>query len=96
MEQKTTRQKIARKLELTVDGFTPIDLANQLEDDITESEVLEHLEHVSQSHNLAVIPPECEKCGFNNYDKYLNIPSGCPECNADAHSIKPPVFKIQE
>lgn len=93
--RRTTRQHIRRQLEFGQASATG--LAEQIED-ADAADVLEHIEHISRSletveEELLVSPPVCKDCGFDGFDKLLNIPSQCPDCRSG--NIEEPLFKIR-
>ncbi|MEE6211338.1 transcriptional regulator [Salarchaeum sp. III] len=93
MPERTTRERIADALR--EDPGTPSSLATEFA--ITAHAALRHVEHVAKSldgtdEELLVRPPECEECGFNDFDDPLNLPSRCPECKHEG--IEEPAFKI--
>ncbi len=65
--------------------------------DIRTSTALTHVEHIARSldgtdEQLLVAPPECEECGFSDFDDLTNRPSRCPECKAE--SVSEPAYRI--
>ncbi|GAA0653789.1 transcriptional regulator [Salarchaeum japonicum] len=93
MPERTTRERIADALR--EEPATPSSLATEFA--ITAHAALRHVEHVAKSldgtdDELLVRPPECEECGFNDFDDPLNLPSRCPECKHEG--IEEPAFKI--
>lgn len=86
MDDSTTRQRIKRILRYR-EGVSPTSVANSLEEDLSAPEVIDHIGHISKSleqedESVLVAPPECKECGFDGFDKLLNIPSKCPECRS--------------
>ncbi|MFB6197206.1 MAG: transcriptional regulator, partial [Halobacteriaceae archaeon] len=95
MAEKTTRQVITDRLREK--ALTPTQLSSDL--GISTGSALSHLQHVASSmeqtnEQVIVRPPECEECGFSNFDDLLNVPSRCPECNSER--VKEPAFRITE
>lgn len=93
-ERETTRQQIATHLRSK--PTPPGTLAKEF--GIRSVDVLSHVEHLSKSldptdENLLVAPPECQNCGFSNFDDLINRPSRCPECKSE--SVNEPVFTIE-
>lgn len=65
--------------------------------DVTASDALGHVRHVARSleatdEQLLVAPPECEDCGFTDFDDLVNRPTRCPDCKSEA--VVEPAFKI--
>lgn len=101
--ERTRREWLRRLLELSSGGQTPSDLAKALADErdvrMSPSEVADEIDHIAQSlehedGDMLVAPPECRQCGFDGFDKPLNVPSKCPECRSTA--VLEPRFKIAE
>ncbi|MDG5776958.1 transcriptional regulator [Haloarculaceae archaeon H-GB2-1] len=91
---RTTRQRLADRLREEVK--TASSLAREFE--VTANTALTHVEHVARSldsgdEELLVAPPECEDCGFTEFDDLVNRPSRCPECKSEA--VSEPAFKIE-
>lgn len=91
METKTIRENIIDM----IDGYgaSPRELSQNL--GIEEDRVFDEISHIKKSlddRSVYVIPPECNNCGFNDFDNILNNPSKCPDCRND--SLSQPVFKI--
>lgn len=90
---RTTRQRIADRLrDETMAAGT---LAREF--DVTTSDVLRHVQHIARSleptdEQLLVAPPECEDCGFDEFDDLVNRPARCPDCKSE--SVSEPAFKI--
>ncbi|MFB6254721.1 MAG: transcriptional regulator [Halobacteriaceae archaeon] len=94
-QEPTVRKKI--KKALTSRPYAPSTLADEF--GISLQAVLNHIEHIKRSldttnQQLLVRPPECEKCGFNEFDDLLNVPSRCPNCKSEM--IIEPVFQIEK
>ncbi len=92
---KTRRERIVQFL--SNQTMTASELAAAV-DANTES-VLADIRHVASSlqstdAELLVAPPECEECGFDEFDDPANRPSRCPECHAE--SLSDPTFTIRE
>ncbi|MFC4548945.1 MULTISPECIES: transcriptional regulator [Halorussus] len=90
--ETTTRERIAAHLRETT--ATPSALAAQF--DVTASLAVDHVRHVARSlddEQLLVAPPECEECGFSDFDDPANRPSRCPECKHE--SLTEPHYKIE-
>jgi predicted Zn-ribbon and HTH transcriptional regulator len=90
---RTTRQRIADRLR--DEPMAAGSIANDFE--IPTSTALTHVEHIAKSlepteEQLLVAPPECEACGFTDFDDLTNRPSRCPECKAE--SIAEPAYRI--
>lgn len=103
MDSQTRRESIRQALKLSIDGATPDDLRDHLYAehgaDLSETEVLNELDHVRQSLKnedieLLVRPPECRDCGFDRFDNHLNVPSRCPQCRSEW--IAPPAYLIDD
>lgn len=65
--------------------------------EIRAGDVLSHVEHISRSldatdEQLLVAPPECEECGFTDFDDLINRPGRCPHCKSEA--VADPAFAI--
>jgi hypothetical protein len=92
--ERTTRQRIADFLrQESADAST---LAAEF--GITTPSALSHVEHIAQSlagtdEELLVAPPECQDCGFDEFDDLTNRPSRCPECKSE--NVSDPVFRIE-
>ena len=91
--EETTRERIAAHLRETT--ATPSALAAEF--DVTASLAVEHVRHVARSldgdEQLLAAPPECEECGFHDFDDPANRPSRCPECKHE--SLTEPKYKIE-
>ena len=91
--ETTTRERIAAHLRETT--ATPSALAAEF--DVTASLAVDHVRHVARSlgddEQLLVAPPECEECGFRDFDDPANRPSRCPECKHE--SLTDPHYKIE-
>lgn len=90
---ETTRERIAAHLRET--AAPPSALAREF--DVTAPVAVEHVRHVARSlsdddEQLLVAPPECENCGFDEFDDPANRPSRCPECKSE--SVEEPEFRI--
>lgn len=65
---------------------------------VSEKEVYAHLEHIQRTISnrgltLAIVPPECRKCGFifRKREKFKK-PGRCPVCRCE--TIQEPLFSI--
>jgi predicted Zn-ribbon and HTH transcriptional regulator len=92
--ERTTRQRIAHFLRH--DSAEPSTLAAEFE--ITTPAALSHVEHIAESlerteEELLVAPPECQDCGFSEFDNLINRPSRCPECKSE--NVSDPLFTIE-
>ncbi|GGN86280.1 transcriptional regulator [Halomicroarcula sp. F13] len=90
---RTTRQRIADRLR--DEAMAAGTIANTFE--IQTSTALTHVEHIAKSldatdEQLLVAPPECERCGFTDFDDLTNRPSRCPECKSE--SVAEPAYRI--
>ncbi|MFC6862430.1 transcriptional regulator [Halomicroarcula sp. GCM10025817] len=91
---RTTRQRIADRLrEGPMAAGT---IARTFE--IQTSDALTHVEHIARSldatdEQLLVAPPECDACGFADFDDLTNRPSRCPECKHE--HVSEPAYRIQ-
>ena len=90
---RTTRQRIADQLR--DEAMAAGTIANTFE--IQTSDALTHVEHIAKSlestnEQLLVAPPECEECGFADFDDLTNRPSRCPECKSEA--VSEPAYRI--
>jgi predicted Zn-ribbon and HTH transcriptional regulator len=92
---ETLRQAILRHLR---DGpLTARELSERVQ--ISEKEVVPHLDHLRQSlrradERLVLEPAECLACGFRfRKRRRLTKPSACPRCRAQR--IDPPVFHLE-
>jgi len=90
---RTTRQRIADRLR--DETMAAGSIANSFE--IPTSTALTHVEHIAKSldstdEQLLVAPPECDECGFTDFDDLTNRPSRCPECKAE--SVTEPAYRI--
>ncbi|MFC7077408.1 transcriptional regulator [Haloarcula halophila] len=90
---RTTRQRIADRLR--EEAMAAGAIATTFE--IQTSDALTHVEHIAKSleptdEQLLVAPPECEECGFSDFDDLTNRPSRCPECKCE--SITEPAYRI--
>lgn len=91
---QTTRRAIAEHLRET--AATPSELAEAFT--IARSTAIDHIEHLARSlrpteEQVAVRPPHCQDCGFDEFDAILNVPSRCPACNSER--IAEPVVRIE-
>jgi len=91
---RTTRERITDRLRETALPAGAI----AREFDIQTATALEHVEHIAQSlagtdEQLLVAPPECEECGFSDFDDPVNRPSRCPECKHEG--VTEPVFRVE-
>lgn len=91
---RTRRQRLADRLRSG--PATPSELSAEL--DVPVSTVLGELGHVAQSlqgtgETVAVRPPRCRDCDFDQYDDLLNVPSRCPTCRSER--IAEPVFRVE-
>jgi len=92
--ERTTRERITDRLrEEAMQAGT---VAREF--DITTSDALAHVEHISKSlaetsEQLLVAPPECRECGFNEFDDLINRPSRCPDCKSE--SVEEPLFRVE-
>jgi hypothetical protein len=101
-DEDTRREEIKELLLHSVTGMSPDSIAKRLstrEYTVSESEVLEHIEHIRKSLRneggiLRGQPPKCRECEFENFRNMINIPSQCPECRST--SILQPRFKIEQ
>lgn len=102
VEEQTTRQAIQEFLEKSINGASPERIVQYFdrvyEEDISESEVLNHIDHLRQSQEhkswqLFVRPPECLECRFDEFHDVVNIPSRCPNCRSER--IQEPAFDIE-
>lgn len=97
MDERTTRQQVEDIISHSFDGVTPQDIVNTLDsDEVDERDVIPHIEHIKESRDVMVLPPECRQCGFNNFNKLLNFPSQCPECRESNSVITDPVVQFSE
>jgi predicted Zn-ribbon and HTH transcriptional regulator len=92
--ERTTRERIADRLREETLSATAI----AAEFSLSTSATLTHLEHIAESFSdgdgqLLVAPPECGDCGFNGFDKRLNVPSRCPECHSE--NVSPPAVRVE-
>jgi len=92
--ERTTRQRIADFIRDRPAQASA--LADEF--DVTTGDVFTHVEHIAESlegtdEQLLVAPPECDDCGFDEFDDPVNQPSRCPECKSEA--IEEPVFTIE-
>jgi len=90
---QTTRQRIADRLR--AEPMAAAGLARAF--DIPASDAIDHVTHISQSleptdETLLVAPPECEDCGFTDFDDLINRPGRCPDCKSEA--VTDPTFTI--
>ncbi|MEF8786823.1 MAG: transcriptional regulator [Haloarculaceae archaeon] len=91
---RTTRERIADRLR---DQPLPAGtLAREF--DIRAATALDHVQHIARSldgtdEELLVAPPECEQCGFTDFDDLVNRPSRCPECKNEG--VAEPVFSVE-
>jgi predicted Zn-ribbon and HTH transcriptional regulator len=90
---RTTRQRMADRLR--EEPLAAGALAREFS--VTTSDALDHVEHLSKSleatdEQLLVAPPECEDCGFDDFDDLCNRPSRCPACKS--HAVTQPAFTI--
>jgi predicted Zn-ribbon and HTH transcriptional regulator len=90
--EETTRERIASHLRETTAPASA--LAREF--DVTASAAIDHVRHVARSltdEQLLVAPPECQDCGFDEFDDPANRPSRCPECKSEA--VDEPEFRIE-
>ena len=90
---RTTRQRIADRLR--DEPMAAGSIANDFE--IPTSTAFTHVVYISKSldatdEQLLVAPPECNQCGFTDFDDLTNRPSRCPECKAE--SVAEPAYRI--
>ena len=91
---RTTRERITERLRK--DALPASTLAREFE--IQTSDALDHVQHIARSldatdEQLLVAPPECQECGFSDFDDLVNRPSRCPECKAE--SVSEPIFRVE-
>ena len=91
---RTTRERITDRLRET--ALPPGTLAREFE--IRTATALDHVQHIARSldgtdEQLLVAPPECEECGFTDFDDLVNRPSRCPECKSEG--VAEPVFRVE-
>jgi predicted Zn-ribbon and HTH transcriptional regulator len=91
---RTTRERIVDRLRET--ALPPGTLAREFE--IQTTTALEHVQHIARSLNgtgeqLLVAPPECNECGFTDFDDLVNRPSRCPDCKSEG--VSEPVFRVE-
>jgi predicted Zn-ribbon and HTH transcriptional regulator len=91
---RTTRQRIADRLRSEPANAGA--LAREFE--VSTDDALSHVDHIAQSleptdERLLVAPPECEDCGFDEFDDLVNRPARCPECKSEA--VTEPAFTIE-
>jgi len=91
---RTTRQRIADRLR--EQPLAASALAREFE--VSTGDALSHVDHIAQSleptdERLLVAPPECEECGFDEFDDLVNCPARCPECKSEA--ITEPTFTVE-
>lgn len=91
---RTTRQRIADQLR--AEALAAGAIAREFE--IRTSDALDHVEHIARSlestdEQLLVAPPECEECGFTDFDDLVNRPSRCPKCKNEG--VAEPVFRVE-
>lgn len=90
----TTRQRIVDRLR--EEPMAAGAIAGEFE--IRTDAALDHVEHIAQSleptdETLLVAPPECEECGFDEFDHLINRPGRCPECKSE--SVAEPAFTVE-
>jgi len=91
---RTTRERVADRLR--EEPVAASALARAF--DITTADALDHVDHVARSlepteETLLVAPPECDECGFADFDDLVNRPSRCPACKSE--SVVEPTFTIE-
>jgi len=91
---RTTRERIADRLRET--ALPASALAREF--DVEVGTVLSHVEHVAKSlantdEQLLVAPPQCNDCGFEDFDDPANRPSRCPECKSE--DLTEPTFTVE-
>lgn len=91
--RRTTRQRIADRLR--DEAMAAGSIARTF--DIRTSDALSHVEHIARSlestdEQVLVAPPECEDCGFADFEDLTNLPSRCPECKSE--SVTQPTYRI--
>lgn len=91
---RTTRERIADRLR---ERPLPASVLAR-EFDIRTDDALDHVQHIARSleptdEQLLVAPPECEECGFADFDDLLNRPSRCPECKHEI--VTEPAFSVE-
>lgn len=99
---RTDRQRVRELLDHSINGQTPEVISERLssrESKISESEVINHIKHIRKSlrnenEDLMVRPPECLKCGYDNFDNLMNVPSKCPSNNCYSNRISQPRYLI--
>lgn len=92
--ERTTRERITAFLREK--PATPGVIAAEFE--ITTAAVLSHVEHIAKSldatdEQLLVAPPECQDCGFSDFDDLINRPSRCPACKGEP--VAEPTFTVR-
>lgn len=91
--ESTTRERIRERLREESAALGT--LANEF--DVTTAVAADHVEHLARSlehedEQLLVAPPECERCGFDDFDDPVNRPSRCPQCKHE--HVHEPVFRV--
>jgi hypothetical protein len=91
--ESTTRERIHEHLRAEPASLAA--LAREF--DVTAPVAADHVRHLSRSldhaeEQLLVAPPECEDCGFDDFEDLINRPSRCPDCKSEA--VSEPVFRV--
>jgi predicted Zn-ribbon and HTH transcriptional regulator len=84
---------------MKIDAATLTEIQNHLAEKQTPSpkQILNEIKHLNKSlqntnESILVKPPECKKCGYNNFTNTANNPSQCPNCKSEW--ITEPQFKL--
>lgn len=89
---RTTRQRIADYLR--EESATPSELAAEFA--VPADQAIDHVRHVAsslQEDTVVVAPPECQECGFSEFDDPANLPSRCPDCSCER--LTEPTFAVE-
>lgn len=98
----TRRKRITTLLERRPETY-PTAIQDALSDagvSVTLSTILDDIESINRSLTdekaVYVFPPECQDCGFTDWDEYLNIPSKCPNDDCRSEWISEPRLTIRQ
>ena len=102
VHRQQTTQQVVRELLRQRPAARPLDLKKALNDQdirVSVDEIIEYIHNVNKtlddSEQLLVAPPECQDCGFDDWNKPGNIPSQCPNKECRSERITEPEFTIR-
>jgi hypothetical protein len=102
VSRQQTTQQLIRELLRQRPAAQPVDLKKALNDDgirVSVDEVIDYIHGVKktldETEQVFVAPPECQDCGFDDWDNPGNIQSRCPEKDCRSERIAEPEFTIR-